>query len=339
MIVSRTPFRISFFGGGTDYPSWFEKNNGTVISTTIDKYLYLTIRFLPPFFSHRHRIVWSKVELVDRISEIKHPLIREGLNLMGFSDNGIGFDIHYQSDLPARSGMGSSSAFSVGLLKSLYEISNKKITKKTLSYEAIKLERDILKEYVGSQDQSAVAHGGLNKIDFKKNHKINVRKINIKKHSVKELESNVMLFYTGISRSASKIAESIVKRTDKNQHMLKKMQIITDQAYNILISEKSLDNIGDLLDESWKLKRKLSDSVSNARIDNIYKIAKQNGALGGKILGAGGAGFMIFFVNRKNQLRVRNALKKLLWVPFKFTNSGSSIIYRDYKDRFMANPK
>ena len=165
MIVSRTPFRISFFGGGTDYPSWFEKNKGSVISTTINKFLYISVRFLPPFFSHRHRIVWSKVELVDNLSEIEHPLIREGLRMMGF-DEKIGFDIHYQSDLPARSGMGSSSAFAVGLLKALNELSNIKITKKSIAYDAIKLEREILGEYVGSQDQVAATYGGVNKIDF-----------------------------------------------------------------------------------------------------------------------------------------------------------------------------
>ena len=173
MIVSRTPFRISFFGGGTDYPSWFENNKGSVISTTIDKYLYLSVRLLPPFFTHKHRIVWSKVELVNNISEIQHPLIREGLKMMGYGDNKIGFDIHYQSDLPARSGMGSSSAFAVGFLKILNEISKNKITKKTLAYNAIKLEREKLGEYVGSQDQVAAACGGFNRIDFKKPKTIN----------------------------------------------------------------------------------------------------------------------------------------------------------------------
>lgn len=331
MIVSRTPFRISFFGGGTDYPSWFEKNKGSVISTTINKFLYISVRFLPPFFSHRHRIVWSKVELVDNLSEIEHPLIREGLRMMGF-DEKIGFDIHYQSDLPARSGMGSSSAFAVGLLKALNELSNIKITKKSIAYDAIKLEREILGEYVGSQDQVAATYGGLNKIDFKENHKILVNKIKIEQSRALELENNLMIFYTGLSRFASKIAESVVERTHQNREILKNMQILVEQALQVLISDSNLDDFGELLHESWELKRKLSKSVSSSTIDEYYKIARKNGALGGKILGAGGAGFMLFYAKPKSQIKIKNALKNLLHVPFKFGKNGVSIIYNDNKN-------
>jgi D-glycero-alpha-D-manno-heptose-7-phosphate kinase len=231
--------------------------------------------------------------------------------------------------------MGSSSAFAVGLLKALHEISKKSISKKGIAYKAIELERDILGEYVGSQDQVAAAYGGFNRINFKENHKIEVNKINVDKTRLSELDGKLMLFYTGLSRFASEIAESIVKRTDQNRSLLLNMQNIVDEANSILISKTNLSDFGELLDESWHLKRKLSESVSSPKIDEIYKIAKENGALGGKILGAGGAGFMLFYVDQKHQIKIREALRNLLYVPFKFSNSGTRIIYNDNKDKFI----
>ncbi len=324
MIISKTPFRVSFFGGGTDYPVWYKKNNGAVLSTTIDKYCHLTVRYLPPFFPHKHRIIYSKIEMVKNVNEILHPVVRAALK---FSKINKGMEIHHDGDLPARTGLGSSSSFSVGLLNSLHALKGTIPSKSQLSKEAIYIERNILKESGGIQDQIAAAYGGFNKITFDGTDGFKVRPITIKKERVKELENHLMLFFTGISRFASDIAKKQIKNTPNKKKELTLMYQMVDEAINILDGKRDILEFGKLLNETWELKKSLSNKISNPFIDNIYKTALQSGATGGKLLGAGGGGFLLLFVSPKNQQKVRKALKDLLEVKFNFENEGSQIIY------------
>lgn len=324
MIISRTPFRISFFGGGTDYPVWYEKNGGQVLSTTIDKYCYITLRFLPPFFSYKHRIVWSQVETVQDINEILHPAVKAIANFFNVDK---GLEIHHHGDLPARTGLGSSSAFSVGLLNAFYALKGSMASKSQLAKEAIYIERNILKENVGSQDQVAVSHGGFNKITFSGADEIKVEPITIKKDRIKELENHLMLYFTGFTRYASEVAKDQIENTPKKEKELTLMHQMVDEAIKILTENRDISEFGKLLDGGWQLKKSLSDKVSNSGIDAIYERAKNAGAIGGKILGAGGGGFMLLFASPEVQPRIREALKNLLEVRFNFENSGSQIIY------------
>lgn len=327
MIISRTPFRISFFGGGTDYPVWYEDHGGAVLSTTIDKYCYLTCRYLPPFFEHKHRIVYSKIDTVNRIRDIRHPAARAILEFMRIKS---GIEVHHDGDLPARTGLGSSSAFTVGLLISLYALKGIMPTKHRLAKEAIYVERHILKENVGSQDQVAVSYGGFNKINFEKDGDFSVEPIILSKDRLNELENHLMLFFTGFSRTASSIARKQIKNTANRKSELVKMHSLVDEAKNILTDSSDITGFGRLLYESWKLKRSLTDKISTPEIDTVYDTAMRAGATGGKLLGAGGGGFILFFVKPELQERVRRKLKKLLLVKFRFENVGSQIIfYRD----------
>ena len=328
MIISRTPFRVSFFGGGTDYPEWYLNEGGAVLSTTIDKYLYITVRNLPPFFEQRHRIVWSQVETTNSFSDIEHPCIREGLRHLGF-DEAKGIDLHYQADLPARSGMGSSSAFAVGMINALTALKGQHISKQQLAYAAMDLEQNVLNEAVGSQDQTASAYGGLNRIEFPKTGDIRVDPILISPQRTRQLENHLMLFYTGHSRFSFKIAEKVIDRMPQNKKKLKRMFKMVDQGVDILTGTGSLDPFGKLLHEAWLNKRSLSKEVSSDHVDQAYEAACKSGALGGKLLGAGGTGFMLFFVPPEKQIAVKIALKELLHVPFKLPSQGSSIIYYD----------
>lgn len=330
MIISRTPFRISFFGGGTDYPAWYRREGGAVLSTTIDKYLYITCRYLPPFFPQRHRIVWSKIENVASIQEIQHPAIRSGLDWLGFNDTeGPGLDIHYQGDLPARSGMGSSSAFAVGLLNALSALKGQRVTKRDLALRAISLEQDLLSETVGAQDQTAAAYGGLNHIEFQRSGDIVVTPMVTRPDRLRQLEDSLMLFYSGISRFASEIAADVVVNLESKRQSLLEMRLMVDQAIDILSGDGSLDHFGTLLHQAWMHKRQLSARVSNGVIDGMYDLARANGALGGKLLGAGESGFMLFFVPPDKQASVRKALSNYLHVPFRFSWQGSTIIHYD----------
>ena len=327
MIISRTPFRISFFGGGTDYPAWYENNSGAVLSTTIDKYCYLTCRYLPPFFRHKHRIVYSKVENVESIDEIKHPAVRACLKFMDIEK---GIEVHHDGDLPAKTGLGSSSSFSVGLLHSLYALKGIMPTRHRLGSEAIHLERNLLNENVGSQDQIAAAYGGFNKISFKQNGEFQVEPITIPKARLDALNDSIMLYFTGFSRIASKIARKQIKNTPKKAKELGRMHDMVDDARNILVGNDDLNCFGELLHETWQLKRSLTDKISTPEVDDIYNEAREAGAIGGKLLGAGGGGFMILFVQPEMQKSVRKRLNKLLEVKFRFDTSGSQIIfYRD----------
>ncbi len=328
MIISRTPFRISFFGGGTDYPDWYLKEGGAVLSTTIDKYCYLTCRQLPPFFADKHRIVWSHIETVSTISAILHPAVREGLKFLGFDDS-VGLEIHHQGDLPARTGMGSSSAFAVGLIKAMTALRGRMIGKHELALQAIELEQQVLKECVGSQDQVAAAYGGLNLIYFLPSGDIRVEPVTIPKARIEELDRSLMMFYTGTTRFASEIAAKVVANMGSKQQQLRQMRAMVDQAVEILNSDTDLTAFGELLHQSWLLKRELSSAISNSVVDGIYNTAMENGAIGGKLLGAGDAGFMIFFVPPEKQEGVKQALAQYLRVPFSFETEGSTIIHYD----------
>lgn len=325
--ISRTPFRVSFFGGGTDYPEWYLENGGSVLSTTIDKYCYISCRYLPPFFDIRHRIVWSHIETVQTIDEILHPAVREGLRYLQFDDS-VGLEIHYQADLPARAGMGSSSSFAVGLIHALTDLRGKQSTPLDLARAAIELERERLKEIGGVQDQVAVACGGLNILQFRRGGAIDVTPLRISQKRAEELEGNLMLFFTGTSRMSSHLAAEIQSNLGKRTNELHAMQNQVDKGLSILENTGSLDVFGTLLNDAWELKRQLGDSVTNSEIDRIYRLAMENGAIGGKLLGAGGSGFMLFYVPRERQESVRTALREKLWVPFTFDYTGSTILHR-----------
>ncbi len=323
MIISRTPYRISFFGGGSDYPKWYLKNGGQVISTTIDKYIYISVRYLPPFFKHKLRFVWSKIEDVKDVNQIMHPSFREVLKFLNIRK---GIEVHYDGDIPSRSGVGSSSSFTVGLLNAMYAYQGKMVSPKVLSKESIHIEQNIIGEVVGSQDQTASAYGGFNKISFKRDGNIIVNPIRIKKERKNILEESIMLFYTGIVRTAQDIAVSYVRNLDSKKQQIIKIQKMVDQAIGI-ISNGEISDFGVLLDILWKEKRGLSKNVSSNLIDQLYLKAKSSGAIGGKICGAGGGGFLMLFVEKKNQKNVRNALSNLVEVPFKFEPQGSQIIF------------
>ena len=325
MIISRTPFRISFFGGGTDYPVWYQKHGGAVLATSIDKYSYITCRYLPPFFEHKHRIVYSRTEQTKTILEIQHPSVRETLKFMNI-DRGI--EIHHDGDLPARTGVGSSSSFTVGLLNAMYAMKGKMITKRQLALDAIHVEQDLINENVGSQDQTSAAFGGFNKIEFGGEQEIQVQPITIGAKKSKTLQDHLMLFFTGFSRIASEIAGEQIKKTPDKTAELNQMLEMVDKAIGILNSSDSdITDFGRLLHESWMIKRSLTDKISTSQVDQIYETAMKAGALGGKLLGAGGGGFILLFVEPEFQPMVKEKLKNLLYVPFKFDTLGSQIIY------------
>jgi D-glycero-alpha-D-manno-heptose-7-phosphate kinase len=324
MIVSRTPFRISLFGGGTDYPTWFREHGGAVLGLAIDKYCYISLRRLPPFFEHRSRIVYSKVELVNEVSEIQHPAVRAILSYLGVSD---GLEIHHDADLPARSGLGSSSSFTVGLLNALHALDSKMISKGNLAREAICIEQDVLKEQVGSQDQLWAAYGGLNRFDFFPDGNFAVSPIIISAQRRRELNQSLMLYFTGFSRFATDFAHDQVKNIRHRKSQLMAMRRMVDSAVEVLIDEKTpLKVLGALLHESWLLKRELADSVSNRQIDEIYEAARGAGAIGGKLLGAGGGGFMVFYAEASAQERIRERLKNLIHVSVGIDSDGSKIV-------------
>ena len=326
MIISRTPFRLSFFGGGTDYPIWYRENGGAVLATTINKYCYITCRYLPPFFEHRSRIVWSLIERVKDITEIQHPSVRETLAFMNIKE---GVEIHHDGDLPARSGLGSSSSFTVGIIHVLYALKGIMPSKRQLALDAIHIEQERLKENVGSQDQISAAFGGFNRIDFDVEGDFRVSPIILPKERLQFLQDYLMLFFTGLSRTASEIAGEQIRTTPKKKQELSTMYQMVDEAINVLISNADLSEFGKLLHETWQLKRSLTNRISTPQIDEIYETARRAGAIGGKLLGAGGGGFIIFFVRPEEQHKVKEALKHLLYVPFRFESSGSRIIFYD----------
>lgn len=323
MIITKTPFRMSFFGGGTDMPEFFNEHGGAVISTTFDKYCYVNVRHMPPFHPYISELVHNRFERVNDLEEIEHPLIRECMRL---------HDIHeirltYEGDLPARTGLGTSSTFAVGMLNAFCALKGKMKSKRQLAQEAIHVERDILKEHGGWQDQVAAAFGGLNRINFKDGD-FGVHPIVISPERKKELDENLMLFYTGIQRFSSEIqADTFAKPTDKTKQ-LKDMLALVDEAEKILCNRNtSLNDFGKLLDETWKLKRGTGAKVSNGSIDELYAKAIKAGALGGKLLGAGGGGFLLFYCEKEKQEAMKKAMEQLMIVPFNFENEGAQVLY------------
>lgn len=324
MIITRTPFRISFFGGGTDYPPWFREHGGSVLATTIDKYCYISCRNLPPFFEHKHRIVYSRIEIVQTIDEIEHPAVREIFRWKGVTQ---GLEIHHDGDLPARSGLGSSSSFSVGLLNALRALNGKKSSKKQLAADVIHIEQDLIEENVGSQDQISAAYGGFNRIDFHQDNSFTVEPIIFKDGRKELLQAHLMLCFTGFSRIASEIAKSKIENLKSKEHELKRMHLMVDEGIDILENvNRPIEDFGKLLHEAWELKRGLSDRVTTSEIDSIYETAIRAGAIGGKILGAGGGGFLLLFAKPEMQKAIRDALPNLIHVPFAFENSGSRVV-------------
>ena len=324
MIISRTPFRVSLFGGGTDYPKWFEKHGGAVLGFAIDKYCYISVRRLPPFFEHKHRVVYSVVENVKTIDEIQHPAVKGVLSQHPPSE---GLEIHHDGDLPARSGLGSSSSFTVGLCNALAAFEGRMTSKRALASEAIRIEHDVINEKVGCQDQIWAAYGGLNRINFMPTGDFDVQPSMVTLPRRTELQDHLMMVFTGISRLAPVMAEKQIANLDAREKQLKTMMSMVDEAEAILHDvNRPITEIGSLLQESWQLKRELADGVSSPLVDEIFETALSAGASGGKLLGAGGGGFMVFIVEPSKQAKVRAALNKLVTVKIAIDNVGSKIV-------------
>jgi len=326
MILCRTPFRVSFFGGGTDFPQWYSENGGAVISTSINKYSYITVRTLPDIFNYRYRLRYFKTEEVKNINEIKHPTFREALKKHFLKNKTI--EIVHNADLPAMTGLGSSSSTAVGTIHALSFFNKKKLNKLDLALDAIDIEQNILKENVGSQDQVAASFGGFNYIQFNRN-RIKVNKIlNIK--NVEKIEKSILLVFSGIQRKANNIERDKIKNLKKNYNYLNLMNQLTLEARSILLSNKfTIEEFGKLLDHQWEIKKKLSSMVSNPKINDIYELGIQNGAYGAKLLGAGHGGFIVFICNENVKNKIKEKLKNFFNISIKFENSGSKIIYKD----------
>ena len=323
MIYTKTPFRMSFLGGGTDYEPFFSRHGGSVISTTFDKFCYVSVRHLPRFFEYRNQLTYSRIEKTRTVEEFEHPMVRNAMKMLDMDE----LSINYDADLPARSGLGSSSSFAVGLLQAFHALKGHFVSKKELSLEAIYLERKLCGESGGWQDQIAVTYGGLNRINFFPGG-FEVKPIIIEPERKTALNRNLMLFFTGFSRVSSVIAKEQVNATRSKTRELKEMLRLVDDGEAILSDRHGdLDDFGRLLDESWQIKRGITGKVSTDTLDEIYQTALQNGALGGKLLGAGGGGFFLFYVPEAYQEDVRAALDGLLYVPYRFEDTGSEILY------------
>ena len=325
MIISKTPYRISFFGGGSDYPVWYKKYGGEVISTTIDKYLYISCRQLPNFFDHKYRVVYSKVEEVKDINSIKHTVVKKALKKFNIKQN---LEIHYDGELPSRSGVGSSSSFIVGFLNILNYLNNQKlINQKDLALQSIKFEQETLKEFVGSQDQIACAIGGVNNLKFDKNG-FSIKKLENKKF-FKKLNKNLVLIYTHKQRYSSNVAKKFVNKitSTKKKEIFDILECV--KIAKQLIKNDDLIGFGELLGYSWQIKKSLHKEISNSFLDDIYDNAMKNGATGGKILGAGSGGFFLFYVSEEKQKFFLNKMKKFTVIPFKFESEGSKIIFKN----------
>ncbi len=324
MVITKTPYRISFFGGGTDYPEWYRENQGRVLATTFDKYCYISIRPLPQFFDHKYRIVYSKIESVGNISEIQHPSVRETL---GYFNCKKGLEIHHDGDLPARSGLGSSSSFTVGMINAMNALKGVHNSPYELASSAIHIEQNLIKECVGSQDQISVAYGGFNEIQFYKDDTFSVEPKAFNQDRVKELNGHLMLFFTGVTRFSSEVAKSQVSNIKNCHSQMTELYDMVGEGSSIMTNINTpINDFGKLLHQAWKNKRSLSNKVTNAKIDELYNAAIKAGATGGKVLGAGGGGFILFFVKPENQDKVKRVLHNLTFVPFKFENTGSKVV-------------
>jgi D-glycero-alpha-D-manno-heptose-7-phosphate kinase len=332
MVITSTPLRISFFGGGTDYPVWFREHGGSVLSTTINKCCYINCRRLPPFFEYHSRVSYIKIENVKNNADIEHPAVRGCLQFLEMAE---GVEIHHLADLPARTGLGTSSAFTVGLLNALYALKGQMRDKRALAADAIHVEQELLHEAVGAQDQVSAAYGGFNRIDFQTDGSIDVKRVVAPQSRVTALEDRLALFFTGFSRTASVIAQEQLKMTPHKKTELTAMHQMVDEAERIVNSPaRSLDDFGRLMHESWTIKKSLTNKISNAGIDEIYQAGLDAGALGGKLLGAGGGGFMLFYVPPERRDALRRRLKDLLCVPFGFSNRGSQVIVYEPEEEY-----
>jgi len=340
MVITSTPLRISFFGGGTDYPIWYRQCGGAVLATTINKSCYITCRPLPPFFEYHSRISYSKVENVRRNGAIEHPSVRGCLRYLGIEE---GVEIHHIADLPARTGLGTSSAFTVGLLLGLYALQNKMRDRQALAADAIYVEQEVLQEAVGAQDQVSAAYGGLNRINFHTDGSIEVRPVLTTQSRLAELSQHLALYFTGFARTASEIAKEQIRLTHQREQELNTMLQLVDEAEAIVSNpNRPLEEFGRLLHEGWQIKRSLTQKITNADIDDIYQAGLSAGALGGKLLGAGGGGFMLFFVPPERRQALRQRLNKLLCVPFGFSNRGSQVVVyepEEVYDRSLATER
>lgn len=325
MIIVRTPLRISFFGGGTDFPEFFSENGGAVLGTAIDKYIYHTVSHVPSWlFNHKIRFAYRKVEFANNLDEIEHVPFREILRHCGVHKD---IEVNLASDLPAFSGLGSSSSFTVGLIKGLNAFIGKHINQQELAEQAIFIEREVLKEAVGVQDQIFASYGGLNIIKFSSGHNFLVERLAISRERLRELDESLLLFFTGVTRRAQEVEKKKIENITNLNANLKKMFGLVDRAHDVLTSSQSLSNFGSLLNETWMEKRMLNSAVSSSQIDSLYQQGIDAGALGGKLLGAGGGGFMLFYVPPERQERVRLALAAYNEVKFSINAPGSSIIH------------
>ena len=323
MIITKTPFRMSFFGGGTDLQPFFKENGGAVLSTTFDKFCYVTVRHLPRFFDYSNELSYAKLERVKTIDDIEHPAIRNAMKMLKMHE----IRLTYEADLPARSGLGTSSSFAVGMLNAFHALKGQYADKKKLADEAIYLERVLCQEIGGWQDQIAASFGGLNKIIFSDD-EYEVQPVIISPERKKQLNENLLMFFTGFTRFSSEMQKENNVAAKEKVTQLKEMRVLVDQAEKVLVNKKSdLDEFGRLLDITWKLKRKTGSQISTSGIDAIYEKGIAAGALGGKLLGAGGGGFIIFYVQPEYQDSVRNAMKDLLYIPFEFENGGTRVIH------------
>ena len=324
MIITKTPFRMSFFGGGTDMESFFREYGGAVLSTTFDKYCYVTVRHLPRFFDFKTHLTYSKMEFANTIDEIEHPAIRNAMKMLDMHE----IRLIYEADLPARSGLGTSSSFAVGMLNAFYALKGKYADKKRLADEAIYLERILCNESGGWQDQIAASFGGLNRIEFNKDGTYDVKPIIIHPDRKKQLNENLLLFFTGFTRFSSDIQKANqIGYKEKTKQLLQMLDLVDEAEKTLEDKGRNLDDFGNLLDLTWKLKRQTGDSITTDCIDTLYSKAINAGALGGKLLGAGGGGFLLFYVQPENRERVIESLKDLLLVPFQFENSGTQVIH------------
>jgi len=324
MIITKTPYRISFFGGGTDHPAWYREHKGRVLATTFDKYCYISLRALPQFFDHKYRIVYSKIENINNINEIQHPSVRETLKYFNCKK---GLEIHHDGDLPARSGLGSSSSFTVGMINAMNAFNGVYSNPYELASSAIHIEQNLIKECVGSQDQISAAYGGFNEIEFYKDDTFSVEPKVFNLDRIKELNSHLMLFFTGISRFSSEIAEIQVSNMKRCYSQMNELYDMVGEGASIMANINiPINDFGKLLHQSWENKRSLSNKVTNTQIDELYNVAIRAGATGGKVLGAGGGGFVLFFVKPENKDKVKDALSNLTFVPFKFENTGSKVV-------------
>ena len=323
MIITKTPFRMSFFGGGTDMEEYFRENEGAVLSTTFDKYCYVNVRHLPRFFDYSTELSYSKTERVTNINDIQHPAIREAMKMLDMRE----IRLTYEADLPARSGLGTSSSFAVGMLNAFYALKGKYADKKKLADEAIYLERVLCNESGGWQDQIAASFGGFNRINFNSDG-YEVLPVIISPERKRMLNDNLLMFFTGFTRFSSDVqkANKASSSEDKNAR-LKKMYSLVDEAEAVLTDKnRNLDEFGHLLDTTWKLKKGTGRAVSTGSIDELYERGMKAGALGGKLLGAGGGGFLVFYVQPEKHEAVKEAMKDLMYIPFKFEDGGTRVI-------------